>query len=243
MSFKMELKKYWKLMIGIGILLLIPPAIYIVNFHRSSLSEDPAVWGLLGDYIGGVLNPFISLLNVIVLGWLTYIVSEQSSAENKRLFILEKRMDAYGDLVKHVTEINSMSERVKNVAVSYVKITAAFEGSNIKDTEPVERFDRVYRELSHALGAYSDFYYTLFTFNVKYSHLFDYNFDCEEFKELIRQIGEIRKKCESFLESLLNLNIEGFDETNLDSKTFDLMARVFNEIRKEVLIKQKMVNE
>lgn len=38
---------------------------YIIAFHREPISGDPALWGQLGDYLGGTLNPFFGLLTTI----------------------------------------------------------------------------------------------------------------------------------------------------------------------------------
>lgn len=40
---------------------------YILNFKSNTISGDPSNWGVLGDYIGGVLNPLISLFTLIFL--------------------------------------------------------------------------------------------------------------------------------------------------------------------------------
>lgn len=41
--------------------------IYIFNFRESSISKDPSNWGVLGDYIGGLLNPLISSITLFFL--------------------------------------------------------------------------------------------------------------------------------------------------------------------------------
>jgi hypothetical protein len=38
---------------------------YIAVFHHQPISRDPALWGQLGDYLGGTLNPFFGLLTTI----------------------------------------------------------------------------------------------------------------------------------------------------------------------------------
>jgi len=39
---------------------------YAVAFHALPLDTDPAAWGQFGDYMGGLLNPLISLFTLIV---------------------------------------------------------------------------------------------------------------------------------------------------------------------------------
>lgn len=40
---------------------------YVLNFRNSSISNNPSDWGVLGDYLGGVLNPLISLITLFFL--------------------------------------------------------------------------------------------------------------------------------------------------------------------------------
>lgn len=45
-------------------------ASYIVQFYfrlGRGLSDDPAVWGQLGDYFGGLLNPMLSFISLVLL--------------------------------------------------------------------------------------------------------------------------------------------------------------------------------
>lgn len=59
----------WIIGLGSSIALLLiaaPIYYYVKDFHDLSRSSDPAVWGTFGDFFGGVLNPIISLLTLIV---------------------------------------------------------------------------------------------------------------------------------------------------------------------------------
>lgn len=55
-----------------GVLILVILAIaapiyfYVKDFHSLQRSTNPADWGTFGDYFGGILNPIISLLTLIV---------------------------------------------------------------------------------------------------------------------------------------------------------------------------------
>lgn len=61
-------------------------ALYFYKFH-GGLSGDPAVWGQLGDYIGGLLNPFFSFIALLALLYTIRLQSEEmrnSTAELKQ---------------------------------------------------------------------------------------------------------------------------------------------------------------
>lgn len=42
-------------------------AIYMWNFRQGPIATDPASWGQLGDYLGGVINPAVGLATVFLI--------------------------------------------------------------------------------------------------------------------------------------------------------------------------------
>lgn len=61
--------------------LLTPLVIFVWKFNHAPISSDPTMWGVFGDYVGGVLNP---LLAVITLGVTLYIASVAHRFEKQR---------------------------------------------------------------------------------------------------------------------------------------------------------------
>lgn len=56
--------------VAAALLLLAVFASYLVHFHFNlgyGVSNDPAVWGQLGDYFGGLLNPTLSFISLMLL--------------------------------------------------------------------------------------------------------------------------------------------------------------------------------
>ncbi|KFF09133.1 hypothetical protein IX38_01040 [Chryseobacterium luteum] len=62
------------------IAIILPVIFYVVNFYEYNRSTDPSDWGVFGDYIGGVLNPIISFLTLII----TVIIAVNISGLEKR---------------------------------------------------------------------------------------------------------------------------------------------------------------
>ncbi|WP_152221617.1 hypothetical protein [Pseudomonas sp. SCB32] len=53
-----------------AIFALLAVSAYVWQFHHRlefGISPDPAVWGQLGDYIGGLLNPALSFISLVLL--------------------------------------------------------------------------------------------------------------------------------------------------------------------------------
>ncbi|QDQ25641.1 hypothetical protein FNU76_04325 [Chitinimonas arctica] len=53
--------------VAAAILFTIVTAAYAINFIGYPISEKPEAWGQLGDYIGGLLNPVLSFISIILL--------------------------------------------------------------------------------------------------------------------------------------------------------------------------------
>ena len=73
---------------------VLPILIYVLMFHSYSLSDDPADWGVFGDYIGGVYSVLIALLVVYITRNLT------RRDEEKRL-----KKEALREVYKQITNI------------------------------------------------------------------------------------------------------------------------------------------
>ncbi len=57
----------WFVSIVVVVLLFFVIGAYIVNFKNYYVSESVSDWGAFGDYIGGLLNPALSLISVILI--------------------------------------------------------------------------------------------------------------------------------------------------------------------------------
>jgi hypothetical protein len=66
---------------------------YIVNFYfklNYTISNDTAVWGQLGDYFGGLLNPILSFISVVLLIKSLRLQNEANEGLRKELINSEK---------------------------------------------------------------------------------------------------------------------------------------------------------
>lgn len=56
--------------IAAAVLILLVLLSYVLQFYVNlgfSVSTDPEVWGQLGDYVGGMLNPLLSFISIVLL--------------------------------------------------------------------------------------------------------------------------------------------------------------------------------
>jgi len=65
---------------------------YLHQFGGHTLSADPGDWGVFGDFVGGVMNPFISLVNIAVVVFIAYTVSHLESQREEEAANAESRL-------------------------------------------------------------------------------------------------------------------------------------------------------
>lgn len=84
----------WKLVAAI-IMLVAPLLIYVIQFGGHSISDDPADWGVFGDYIGGVYTVLVTLFAI----YLTRHLDKRDVERNKA-------RSAVGQIYEQICKIN-----------------------------------------------------------------------------------------------------------------------------------------
>ncbi|WP_421532344.1 hypothetical protein [Lelliottia amnigena] len=87
---------------------------YTFNFKGFSISDDPADWGALGDYFGGVLNPLISIVTLFFLVK-TYLSQRKELQENEAS--AQKQL--------------KIANNTAHIHLLQTKITAAYESLSV----------------------------------------------------------------------------------------------------------------
>jgi hypothetical protein len=200
------------LLIVFGISCLIFPLIFSINFYSHNISKDITDWGAFGDYISGTLNTIISLLSLIVLSYISYLISEQSNLENKNTNILLRRMDSYEKLTSYLPELNKFfPEMRRSMDLMKNKLKTPGIDYHTMNTEMVNFIKK--------LGFFKDFYYFLFSFYPRFSHLYKYDFNCDEYIRLL----DNAKLIDDYYDNLK----DAFEFNNAEAKDIDF--KVFND--------------
>jgi uncharacterized membrane protein len=84
-------KKNILLSITALIFISIPAIFYIYYFGLNTISKNPSDWGPFGDYFGGILNPIISILTLIVTIYIAIEISKIEDKRNEKTLNFEKR--------------------------------------------------------------------------------------------------------------------------------------------------------
>lgn len=141
---------------------------YVVKFSNG-LSNDQAVWGQLGDYIGGIVNPLISLIgllavvwtlrsNVVILGEMQRQLRAQMFAESELQFVTLEQLFAKVPSALKFHGINESELKEAGVTpdeFAYLMANFTAGGVNVRalweeDIKPFEKGD-YYRTMMESI--------------------------------------------------------------------------------------------
>jgi hypothetical protein len=203
-----------------GISIIMPVIIYIINFGDKHLSDKPEIWSAFGDYFGGILNPIIALFGTIILGYLTYEVSKQSSDENRNLFLFQQKIIAYQKIAKMTSELDTAQHRMKIHNDLMVKL-GSVGNKEVATEQYIKAMESLHISLSQLTIVISNF-------PLNYGHLFKYDFECVEYKNLNKRAFEYFKSMDL---------LEDFKEGDLDfteRELFGQFKKFLIELKKEI---------
>lgn len=75
-----------------SLVILASVGIFFYQFVGGPLSNDPAKWGVFGDYFGGTLNPAIALINLCVTIWIAVLLNRISDAQTEKQIQAQKQI-------------------------------------------------------------------------------------------------------------------------------------------------------
>lgn len=91
-------KKHWGVVSIVVVILIVASAAFVASFsywsqfHNRPLSESPEQWGQFGDYVGGTLNPAISLIGLVLTFWIAVQVNKISKKTSKEQIAAQKEI-------------------------------------------------------------------------------------------------------------------------------------------------------
>lgn len=195
----------------IGIVICISPiTLFLLNFKNQCLSTNLSDWGAFGSFIGGVFGSIISLFSLLILGYITYIVSRNSNEENKNLFFLKKRIEAYDELLKYMPKLYTFPK-------TFHKLNAItrFNSLDTNRSTTVGQRER-YSEIMKIYEFLIEFQFYLKNFPSRYSHLFKYNFKTEDYRLIIDYCQKFSKSFEYYID-IKDLVIDESHDLDIES--------------------------
>jgi len=134
------------------VLLLISVGIFIAKFSGQTISNNIEAWAQFGDYIGGVLNPILALINICVFVILTITIQNITDKNNKESLETSKRialMSMKHEELKHFKEIMDKNLELWNEDLKSIqKIRQVLYGYNVLEYRMLFLFPEL-RESEH----------------------------------------------------------------------------------------------
>jgi uncharacterized membrane protein len=127
------------ILISVGLSIIAIIGLYTYFFYSQGISRDTEQWGQFGDFFGGILNPILSLFNLLILYvvFLKELARDKKTAEDdkdRHLEILHDSVRPLGEF--HLSLVNHISIFFKNHGVGPLiikKITVIRQGQVIAD--------------------------------------------------------------------------------------------------------------
>jgi len=226
-------KQIFKITILIIIFLIIatPILVFISKFDDFEISKNMTDWGALGSYIGGITGSIISLFNLIILAYITYIVGKNSIKENKNLFVFKMRMEAYDELMKFALKLNS-------IPINSAKQRFKQRFDEIKGEVTPEYYYEQYSSILKVLDFVPDFHYFIFNFNARYNHIFHFDFKSKIYKDLLQSSESLNNSILSLYDDFGSGKSTTGEKINFNTEIFSEMHKhlvdFVNELKKEL---------
>ena len=163
----------WAVIVVCIIVLVIPNVIYYCKFSANGVSNDTAVWGQYGDYLGGSINPILTVFNIVALVYLTYTVSHVEDTRAKEninaqasITISQMRFERLKEITSILNSLantspnDSYSEINQKIRLGTIELTY-FKLDNVylfKDLFTQEFHVNYYQPLMKSIEQYSNFW-------------------------------------------------------------------------------------
>jgi hypothetical protein len=219
------------LMLGI-VLIVIPVIIYIIHFRKLDISNDVNDWSTFTDYISGILNPIIGLISLILLGYITYLVGVIGSKENKNLFVLQKKLEAYDEFASWLPVVTNNYDKLNKILHD---VDTAYKKAIADSTNQIHNIT-INNDYLLEIDSLSKFNNFLNYFPLRYSHFFSYDFESDEYKGLRGIFIYIKELFTNKFNGYINRKEYNRDFKiieNVSSDLFESLNKVLEEFHKE----------
>jgi len=91
------------------------PISYILNFGHMEISDKPEIWGSFGDFIGGILNPFLSFAAFISVLITVFMQQAQLKQNEKQLEMTRAELTLSTEELKRSADAQTIQETMASI--------------------------------------------------------------------------------------------------------------------------------
>lgn len=113
----------WAIAVG-AVVLSAVLGTYIAFFKSHAFSGDPADWGVLGDFVGGIANPFLSFVTIVLLAMTIILQAKQLAISSSELRLSRQELElTRGELTRSALA-QELSEKALRAQAAASEATA-----------------------------------------------------------------------------------------------------------------------
>jgi len=226
------MKRNYKLLFLItGIISLAPLLFFILKFNQLSFSNNPIDWTNFASYFNGTVGTIVSLVSFVMLAIISIDIHNLSNEEHEKSLLKERKREAYDKLSEYLPIINSVPA---NLVRSFNSINTEFVKQRIENGDDSFVLDQM-REIASQAVSYSEYHNFLYIYNVRYSHLFELDFDHTNYNKVVSTSADYKKVLDKLYDSILNMrDLDPKGLTDQAVKHVDELEIFLNTLRDEI---------
>ena len=196
------MNRKYKILFSIVVTIIVLPVIaYIGKFWDLQVSNSPNDWSNFASYFNGTVGTLIALVSFVILAKISFDIHTLSNEENEKSLLRERRREAYDNLSKYLPILNNVPTNLVRITNS---IISKFANDRLSDGDD-SLIKNGLQDLNSEISSYIEYHHFLFIYNVRYSHLFDLDFDKTNYKKVVSTSAEYKKSLEDLYQDLLDL--------------------------------------
>jgi hypothetical protein len=126
-----DITKWIGTVVGIGVsFLVLVIATFAFNFRTSQISSDPSDWGVFGDFVGGLANPFLSFLTISLLAMTLVLQVRQLVISANELKLSREELEMTRAELRRSASAQELSEKALRAQASAAEATAKLAAIN-----------------------------------------------------------------------------------------------------------------
>jgi len=228
------------------IIITIPIYKFYDSFSETVISKDISKWGNFGDYFGGILNPIISFLSLLILGYISYKISRDNTTESRKLFLFQEKVKVHYGFITVISEVARIDKKLAYCIKEQTLYMNSVLESIGKDglVEIPEKFkftEESIKILFQQDKSANEIFMNLSLFVPKHSYLFkSYDFEYKEYTSMLKAARLFKRSMNDILYSAINQEhykiflIKMQRSTNLNTRLIELMGNFSNAISESI---------
>ncbi|MDO3387194.1 hypothetical protein QWI17_15230 [Gilvimarinus sp. SDUM040013] len=136
---------YFKWALSAYLAIIVIYAGYFWGWERYGVSDDPNVWGTFGDFVGGVVNPVLGLITILLLTTTIRQTDKALAQADDALRQSREELKLTREEMKRGLEIQQATERALNEQIKQAEMKNSFEmaialcGQLYREVDSLER--------------------------------------------------------------------------------------------------------